>query len=124
MLPLLLLLVWPAHSAPSTACAVCHREIYERYRNTPMALTSGIPAREDLTRASFTHTASGYQYRIFRTAEGLSFEFAKPAAAVRGTRELPFFLGSGATARSYLLSDDGYYFESPVAYYTAARKWD
>jgi len=124
MLLLLLLLAWPARSAPSTACAVCHREIYERYRNTPMALTSGIPAREDFTRASFTHASSGYQYRIFRTAEGLSFEFNKPAAAVRGTRELPFFLGSGATARSYLIADDGYYFEAPVAFYAAARKWD
>jgi len=40
-------------SAPSTACAPCHREIYDRYR-TPMALTSGVPSREDLARAAFT----------------------------------------------------------------------
>jgi hypothetical protein len=33
-----------------------------------------------------------------------------------------WFVGSGATARSYLLAGEGYLYESPVAYYTAGRR--
>src|SRR5438034_10933726 len=90
-----------ADAAPSTAGAKCHRETYNRYSATPMARTSGVPSREDLSRATFTHAASGFRYRIYRTSGGLSFEFTKLGASLRGARELPFYIGSGATARSY-----------------------
>jgi predicted CXXCH cytochrome family protein len=34
-----------------------------------------------------------------------------------------YFVGSGATARSYLLVDDGYLYEAPVAYYSRSKHW-
>ena len=119
---LLLFFLSAAQAATSDECAACHREIYDRYRHTPMAVTSGVPAREDLARATFTHAATGFRYRVYRERAGLAFEFTKDP--VHGSRELPWFIGSGATARSYLVADDGYLFEAPVAYYSAARKWD
>jgi len=111
-----------ALAAPSSACAPCHRAIYDRYRLTPMARTSGVSSGEDLARAAFTHAATGFRYRVYRDRGALAFEFAK--GETRGSRALPWFIGSGATARSYLLSDDGYLFEAPVAWYSASRKWD
>jgi hypothetical protein len=108
-------------AAPSTACAPCHRQIYDRYRRTPMALTSGVPSREDLTRPAFTHAPTGFRYRIYRDRDKLAFEFVKPD--IRGSRLLPYFIGSGTTARSYLLADEGYLYEAPIAWYAAAKKW-
>src|SRR5258708_6818566 len=98
----LFLLLTAAHAASSDACAPCHREIYDRYRRTPMAGASGVPSGEDLARSSFTHSASGFRYRVYRDTAGLQFEFAKTGGALRGSRALPQFVGSGATARSYL----------------------
>jgi hypothetical protein len=114
---LLLLVGATLHAAPSSACAPCHREIYNRYRATPMALTSGAPGG-DLPRGTITHAASGFRYRI----TGDSFEFSK--AEIHGSRSLSWFIGSGAAARSFLIADDGYLFEAPVTYYAASRKWD
>jgi Flp pilus assembly protein TadD len=111
---LLLLAVFRAHADPSSACAPCHREIYERYRATPMALTSGVPAP---SRGSFPHAATGFQYRV----AGNRLEWSN--GQIRGSRPLAWFIGSGATARSYLIADDGYLFEAPVTYYSASRKW-
>src|ERR1035438_6216213 len=51
-------------------------------------------------------------------------EFMKPDGTLRGVKALPYFVGSGSTARSYLLADDGYLFEAPVAYYSVTTKWD
>src|ERR1700733_13602940 len=53
----------PTHDSNS-ACASCHRAIYERYRHTPMANGSG-PAVDGFTPADFTHQASGIHYRIY-----------------------------------------------------------
>jgi len=102
--------------ADSAACAPCHREIYESYRRTAMALTSGAVTN---TRASdaFTHTASGFSYRVRRDW----LEFSKDA--VQGRKRLAWYIGSGAVARSYLVEDDGFLFEAPVAYYAAVGRW-
>src|SRR5262249_45295864 len=35
----------------------------------------------------------------------------------RGSKQFAYFIGSGATARSYLLADDGWLFLAPVAWY-------
>src|SRR5579863_4471362 len=43
---------------PNAVCAPCHREIYQRYRNTPMANASG-PAVDGFIPADFLHPASG-----------------------------------------------------------------
>jgi hypothetical protein len=79
-----------------------------------MAQTSGPAAPHD----PGDFTASGFRYRI--TSGG--FEFQK--GDIRGSRALPWFIGSGATARSFLIADDHYLFEAPVTWYAAARKWD
>src|SRR6266436_1293449 len=42
----------------------CKREIYERYRSTPMANASG-PATEGLMPADFRHAPSGVHYKVF-----------------------------------------------------------
>src|ERR1035437_10188026 len=49
---------------PDTACARCHKAIYDSYQKTPMAQASGA-AIDGLLPGEFTHPASGVHYRLF-----------------------------------------------------------
>ena len=117
-----------AMAAESADCASCHSAIYESYRRTPMAASSGAAggsAIESFADASFTHAASGFRYRVSRSANAYWLEFEKNAdARLHGKKRLAWFVGSGAAARSYLLSADGFLYEAPVAYYSAAAQWN
>ncbi len=118
-----------AAGAESAACAPCHRAIYDSYQHTPMAASSGEAGRatpaEAFGRAAFTHVASGFRYRVSRNRGNLWMEFEKTAdPSLRGKKQLVWFVGSGAVARSYLLVADGFLFEAPVAYYSAGASWD
>ena len=116
-----------ADGVGSAVCAECHRAIYDTYRQTPMARSSGRagdpPSPEKFARAAFDHAPTGFQYRVSRKDGAYLLEFAKSDGTLRGAKPLPYFIGSGATARSYLLADDGYLFEAPVAYYSGTGKW-
>src|SRR5579863_9206739 len=84
-----------APAADSAACAACHRAIYESYRRTPMALSSGavsgaIPS-ESFAHASFTHIATGFRYRI-RQSGGYWLDFEKTDGALHATKPLAYFI--------------------------------
>ncbi len=98
------------------ACAACHADIAAKYRQTPMAQTSGrvteVPAGE------FRHAPSGTQYQVqssgvVRLSRGASV----------GERLLQYFIGSGAEGRSYLWRRDGFLFESPLTWYARTKTW-
>jgi len=113
--------------AASRDCAPCHKAIYDTYEQTPMAQSSG-PAgagliRETFDHAAFDHAPTGFRYRISQARGDLMLEVAKADGSLRGRKSMPYFVGSGATARSYLLVDDGYLYQSPVAWYAAGKKW-
>src|SRR5262249_48231373 len=95
---------------------------------TAMAASSGpadsTTAIETFGNAAFTHAGSDFRYEAIRDGEGLRFLFANASGSSKGSKPLPWFVGSGASARSYLIADDGYLFEAPVAFYTAAQSWD
>ena len=98
-------------STGSAACAACHQTIYESYQLTPMAASSGstgsglLPERFD--HAAFDNAPTGFRYRIYRSRGAYFVEFMKPDGTLRGAKALPYFVGSGSTARSYLLAGDG-----------------
>ena len=133
---LLAMMVWAmplaaasAEWAGSAACARCHSEIYRSYLQTPMAVSAGTPGNgtpETFDRASFTHSASGFRYRVRREGKRYLLEFERTGGEmpVRGKVPLDFFVGSGSIARSYVWSAGGFLFEAPVAYYAAERAWN
>lgn len=118
-----------ADSDPNAACAPCHREIYDRYRETPMARASG-PAAAGFIPADFFHSPSGVHYRVYEDGGRvwLSYERASQgetsAAALDGRRELRYFLGSGLRGRTYLFEQQGYWFEAPINWYAKKHVWD
>ena len=109
------------------ACAGCHAEIYRKYSATGMAQSSGrvgnSPFKESFEQASFSDSGSSADYRITPDSRGHRLEFSKSSSGVQGQRLLEWFLGSGSLGRSYLFSMDGFLFQSPVSYYSAAEKW-
>jgi|CZKL01.1.fsa_nt_gi predicted CXXCH cytochrome family protein len=110
---------------PDAACASCHREIYERYRKTPMANASG-PASEGILPADFRHGASGVHYQIYEQGSQvwLNYERDDPSRELKGRLELKYFLGSGKRGRTYLFERQGYWFESPINWYAKKKIWD
>ncbi len=112
---------------PDQACARCHQKIFDSYKKTPMAQASGF-AVDGLLPGEFTHAASGVHYRLFlRDGRAwLSYERpnATPERALKGEQELTYFVGSGQRGRTYLFQKNGYWFESPVNWYSKQRVWD
>jgi predicted CXXCH cytochrome family protein len=112
---------------PNAACAPCHREIYERYRTTPMANASG-DAVEGFIPADFVHAASGIHYRVTEEAGnvwlGYERESAETDKALNGRQELRYFIGSGKRGRTYLFEQSGYWFEAPINWYAKKKIWD
>jgi tetratricopeptide (TPR) repeat protein len=106
------------------ACAGCHSSIYNSYAKTSMARASG-PALDNLIPADFVHQKSGVHFRIFSDEGKVWLSFERPNdPAVRGRRELLYYIGSGRRGRSYLFAVDGFLFESPVNWYTDRHVWD
>lgn len=104
-------------------CAKCHEQIYRSYLRTPMANASGL-AVDGLEAGSFLHVPSGVEYRVFK--EGgvawLSYERSDPQ--LHGRQRLQYFMGSGNHGRTYLYSVNGYWFETPIAYYARKHGYD
>jgi predicted CXXCH cytochrome family protein len=106
------------------ACARCHSSIYNSYTSTAMGRASG-PAKENLIPADFLHTKSGVHYRIYSEGNRIWLSFERPGdPAVRGKRELLYFIGSGRRGLTYLFATDGFVFESPINWYAKAGMWD
>ncbi|HTX76235.1 MAG TPA: cytochrome c3 family protein [Terracidiphilus sp.] len=113
---------------PNAACAPCHKDIYERYRRTPMANASGRAA-DGLIPADFFHAASGVHYRVYEEGGKVWLSFERSAGragspALNGRRELIYYLGSGLRGRTYLFQREGYWFEAPINWYAKKKVWD
>jgi predicted CXXCH cytochrome family protein len=109
----------------SEICATCHAGIYESYQRTPMAHSArkldGSAGPERFDKNSFTHGPSGFRYRVSPKNSSYVFEFAKDGLSA--AKPLAYAVGSGTRAFSYLLEDDGFLYEAPVAYYSGGHSW-
>lgn len=111
------------------ACAPCHPAIYRSFLQTPMANGSGrLGAGEQIEqfdRTTFRDAAGAYVYRVGQEAGKYFFDFLQVGAnrPIAGRRQLEYFVGSGAAARSYLLNYQGFLYEAPVAYYSSSASW-
>lgn len=110
MMPVWPLLLAPAVFTGNQSCRPCHTLIFDKYRLTPMARSSG-PVADDVPAGSFRHAASGIGYSVDRSGK------------VAG-RTLSYFVGSGAAGRSYLYALDGFLFQAPVTWYSQKGRWD
>ncbi len=103
-------------------CGACHREILESYLKTPMANASGL-AEDRLLPGTYRDAPSGMEYAVGRDGGGAELRYASAAGAARGaealkgTERLEYFLGSGHIGLTYVYGKNGYWLETPVAFY-------
>lgn len=97
---------------------------------TPMAHSSGRAGtgepKERFDHPEFRDSHGAFTYRVLQEAGGYFVEFRQQGAGelIQGRRKLEYFVGSGAAARSYLLSVDGFLYGAPVAYYNNSASWN
>jgi tetratricopeptide (TPR) repeat protein len=105
-------------------CSKCHQDIFRKYLETPMANASGL-ASDRIFTGSFHHAPSGIDYRISNKDGSLRLNYSRPGdPGVQGSQKLDYFLGSGHLGITYLYSVNGYFLESPVAYYADLKAYD
>ena len=105
-------------------CGNCHKEISRDYLETFMANASGL-AKDRVFTGSFEHKASAVHYKIFEEDGSLWLSYSRTGdPEVEGKHRLEYFLGSGHLGLTYLYTRDGYFLESPVAYYADAKAFD
>lgn len=108
------------------ACAGCHAAIFRSYTQTPMAQSSGKVGAEDsketFDHAEFRDDRGAFSYAV---SPNYQFEFTQQKARqpITGVRSLAYFIGSGAAARTFLMLDGGFLFESPATYYRQSGSW-
>jgi Doubled CXXCH motif (Paired_CXXCH_1)/Cytochrome c554 and c-prime len=111
-------------SHPDSVCAGCHKDIYEKYERTPMAKGSGA-ASSGLLQGGFLHAASGVRYNVFLRDSRAWISYDRDhEPALRGEKQLIYFIGSGLRGRTYLYQEDGQWFEAPINYYSKRELWD
>jgi len=89
-----------------------------------MARASG-DAAEGLTTGAFEHKESRVRYRVFQRDGKVWMSYDREGKdAIRGERELLYFIGSGQKGRTYLFSDQGFLFEAPINWYTQEGRWN
>jgi tetratricopeptide (TPR) repeat protein len=115
----------PDSPAPGNErCASCHEEIYKTYRNTVMATASGAAA-DGLVTGEFNDKDSGVHYRVYEQDGKVWMSYEREGKnAIRGRRELEYFIGSGVKGRTYLFSDGGFLFETPINWYSQEKRWN
>ena len=118
----------PASALPvrqaDAECGACHQEIFRNYLQTPMANAAGIATDRAYT-GSFHQATSDIDYTIAKENGALEWSFSrKNDPLVHGSHTLEYFLGSGHLGTTYLFSEDGYFLETPVAYYADANSLD
>src|SRR5437870_4963878 len=93
-----------------------------------MAVSSGRSGagltQETFSKASFTDRRSIYNYKVSREGPNYFLDFKKQDGPASTRLPLPWFIGSGSAARSFLISMDGFLYEAPVTYYTRTAAWD
>lgn len=113
------------------ACSPCHAAIFRAYSQTPMSQSSGKVGaqdqKENFGAAEFRDARGTFSYTV-RPDYQLEFAQLGPIQPgvqqpLSGRRNLPFFIGSGAAARTFLLDSGGFLFESPATYYSRTNSW-
>lgn len=116
-----------AQNSTMRVCASCHAQIVKRFAGSAMANSSGRIENsrhfEDFSNASFRDSASGMDFQMQHQNSEYLLSFNRADSEIRGQRQLKWFIGSGRVGRSYLTSIDGFLYQSPVSYYSAAKQW-
>jgi hypothetical protein len=126
----LLLPLWPATAGSayvgSRVCAGCHRQIYERYRQTAMGRSMSMAAASaPLEQVSITviNRALGRTFRVYRQGSDV-YQSESQAGVFEEAYKLEYAVGSGVNGYTYIVRRGEYLFQAPLSYYSRTRSWE
>jgi hypothetical protein len=112
------------------ACARCHPDVAQAYRNHPMGRSLKPIDQVTLPETgSPSFCAQGLEYSVERRGDHVFHHEIKRdssgAVVSQNQAEARFVIGSGEQALAFLLErGDGHLFESPITWYSRKKKWD
>jgi hypothetical protein len=106
--------------ASQNPCAKCHPKEVEGYERSGMSRSIGRPVRQ--AGGLVTHEASGARFAIESGDNRMRHRMSRNGRTEE--HAVSYFVGSGHTGRSYLVSRQDYLFQSPVSHYTKRDAWD
>jgi hypothetical protein len=126
-----------ADYAGDASCASCHRQLSQKYQQTPHHLTSQLPTSSSvlgsfrdgantLTIIDATQSAQpGLQFQMESKKDGF-FETATTgwnSSIFRRTEPIDLVTGSGQRGQTYLYWQGDRLFELPVSYWSDGHRW-
>ena len=112
-------LLLPMPLVSESPCAKCHPKEVEGYARSGMSRSVGRPANQP--GGLVVHEASASRFSIESDASGMRHRMSRNGRTEEYA--VSYFVGSGHTGRSYLVSRQGYLFQSPVSHYTGRDRW-
>ena len=115
------------------SCLRCHAEIARTYKNHPMGRSLYPIAPAPVTAgheagSGALFTAQGFDYNVEnRNGHVIHTETRRDDSGriiAQTAGEVKFVVGSGRMGTAYLIERDGFLFQSPIAWYARARRWD
>ena len=115
------------------ACARCHEEISRTYRLHPMGRSlarvvakSAVGSPGETKLATFE--AKGARYAVEDHGGSVVHRESRlddrASVIVEQEVEARFALGSGTRGTSYLIERDGFLTQSPISWFSRAKRWD
>jgi Tetratricopeptide repeat len=116
----------------SSACAVCHQEIYSNYSQTGMGRSMSRVTPEFLkawpTSAALDDKNTGLHFDVSaRDGHLVQSEYQldpNGQEIFRDTRELEWIIGAGENGFGGLVRNGEYLFQAPLSFYSKAGRWE
>jgi hypothetical protein len=117
----------------SRACAVCHKDVYDRYLKTDMGRSMAVPGdpsqlKNPETPVTIFSEKLNRHFRVFREGKDLyqsEYELDSNGKDVfRNTQKIEYVIGAGANGFSYVVRRGDYLFQAPLSFYSRPQKWD
>ena len=114
-------------------CKSCHSEIHENFHTTGMGRSLYKPSAsneiEDFDKDNIVYDKkSDYYYKLIKKGgDYYQVEFRKDKdgnITHELEKKIEYVIGSGNKTRSYLYSENGFFYEMPVSWYSEKAKWD
>ena len=114
-------------------CRSCHLDITESFHKTGMGKSFYKPSLnneiEDFSEANIIYDSkSDYYYQVYKKDnEYFQKEFRKDEDGKiihELDKKIEYVMGSGNNTRSYIYSENGFFYEMPVSWYTEKARWD
>ena len=114
-------------------CKSCHLEIHDSFHQNGMGRSLYRPSPsneiEEFSEDNIVyHEKSDYYYKMYKKGdEYFQKEFRKDKdgnVIHELERKVEYIIGSGNNTRSYLFSENGFFYQMPLSWFSERSKWD